>query len=185
MKLRCVALLFLVFALPVFAGETERKKLSEELLGLMKFERNMEQSFAVARQMQMAQLKNMALSDFDAAAAKEVREKTMDFMQQELSWKNLKDEFVAAYAEVFTEAELKALVDFYRTPTGAAYVDKVPQMMQRSSEITQRRMATIGPKVQQIIAEAAAKQKSLLPMVVAPRRAGAQTPEPEQSAPQK
>lgn len=166
MKFRRVGLCVFLFALPVFAGEAERKKLAEEALVLMKFDRNIEQSFAAARQMQMAQVKTMTLSDFDAVAAKEVREKTMDFMQEQLSWKNLKDEFIAAYADIFSEEELKGLVEFYKSPVGKAYVEKVPQMMQKSAEITQRHMIEVGPKVQAIVREEAEKQKATLPLQI-------------------
>ncbi len=173
MKIRLVGLCVLLLAMPAFAGEAERKKLAEELLGLIKFERNIEQSFAAARQMQMAQVKTMTLSDFDAAAARAVREKTMDFLQEQLSWKNLRDEFIAAYAEIFTEEELKGLVNFYKTPVGQAYVAKVPEMMQRSAEITQRHMLEIAPKIQQIVKDAAEQQKAALPVKIDERGANA------------
>lgn len=171
MKKLVVMLCVSVLTSPAFAEGGERMKLAEELLGLMKFERNIEKSFEAARQMQLAQVRSMTLSAFDAAAAREVRERTMDFMQQQLSWKNLKDEFVAAYAETFSEDELKGLVAFYKSPTGRSYVDKVPMVMQKSSEITQRRMLEIAPKVQEIVREAAEQQKSVLP--VAPPAPGA------------
>lgn len=172
--------MFLLLLLPAAvaqAGQDERRKLAGELLECMKFERNMEQSFAVARQMQMAQVKSMTLSTFDAKAAKEVRERAMNYLQQELSWKNLKEEFVTAYAEVFTEEELAGLVAFYKSPAGKSYVEKVPTLMQRSGEITQKRMVEIGPKIRSMVGEAAEEHKAAAPLMLKPenRRPDADT----------
>jgi len=160
----CLACLFaFLFALPVVADDSAaRKKLAEELLALMKFDRNIEKSFEAARQMQMAQIRTMTLSMLDEVAARDVRQRTMDYMQEQLSWKNLKDEFIAAYADVFTEPELKDLVAFYKSPAGKTYVEKVPLVMDKSSEISRKHMLEIAPKVQEIVREAAQRQTSVL-----------------------
>lgn len=164
MKTCLACLIAALVAVPAFADDAARQKLAGELLTLMRFDRNIEKSFEAARQMQMAQLRTMTLSLLDEVAARDVRQRTMDYMQEQLSWKNLKDEFIAAYAEVFTADELKALVEFYRSPTGKAYVEKVPAVMDRSAEISRRHMVEIAPKVQEIVREAAARQTSGAPL---------------------
>lgn len=151
-------------ALSPVTVDAERLKLAEELLTLMRFDRNMEQSFAAARQMQLAQLKAVNLSRLDAAAAAEVRERTMDVLQKELSWAKMKDEYIAAYAVALTKDELKAFVEFYRSPAAKAYVEKVPELMKRSAEISQRRVMAIGPQVQAIVRDVAEQQKALAPL---------------------
>lgn len=170
MKTKRIVFLALLVAMPVLAGEAERKKLSEELLLLMKFDRNVEQGFAAARQMQMAQLKSMTLSTFDADASAGIRAKTMDYLQANLSWEKLKDEYVAACAETFTEDELKGLIAFYRTPTGKALVEKTPQMMKNSSDIMARHMIEIAPKIQEIVREAAEAHKTAAPLMLKPEQ---------------
>ncbi len=42
----------------------------------------------------------------------------------------MKDEMFKAYAEVFTEDELKSMVVFYESPNGQAILKKMPQVMQ-------------------------------------------------------
>lgn len=177
MKYAHAIAVLLLAILPAFAGQEEKRKLAAELLKRMKFERNMEQSFAVARQMQMAQLKSMTLSNFDAAAARDVREKAMNYLQQELSWKNLKEEFVTAYADVFTEDELRGLVEFYKSPAGQSYVEKVPTLMQRSGEITQKRMVEIGPKIRSMVGDAAEEHKANAPLMLRPESRAPANPE--------
>ena len=170
MKKYLMIVVALLLAMPVFAGVAERKKLSEELLLLMKFDRNVEQGFAAARQMQMAQLKSMTLSTFDAEASAGIRAKTMDYLQANLSWEKLKDEYVASCAETFSEDELKGLIAFYKTPTGKALVEKTPQMMKNSSDIMAKHMVEIAPKIQEIVKEAAEKQKTLAPLMLKPEQ---------------
>jgi len=162
MKNKIIIFIMLLTSLPAFAGDAERRELAGELLTLLKFDRNIEASFAAARQMQMAQLRTSPLPMADAATARDLREKTMDYLQQELSWKNLKDEFIGVYAEAFTEDQLHDLINFYKSPTGQAYIGKVPVLMARSAEITQKRMGTIAPEVQRMVHEAAEKQKAAI-----------------------
>lgn len=158
-----------VATLPSRADDAARRKLASELLDLMKFERNIEQSFAAARQMQMAQVRTAALSKTDEKAAVDLRKRSLDLLERELSWSNLKDEFVAAYADVLTEQELQDLLAFYRSPSGRAYVEKVPELMKRSAAITQNRLASVAPQVQEMVKESAARQTNALPMLL-PKR---------------
>lgn len=161
-----ISLLLGVATLPSRADDAARRKLASELLDLMKFERNMEQSFAAARQIQMAQVRAASLSRMDEKAAVELRKRSLDLLERELSWKNLKEEFVTAYAEVLTEQELKDLIAFYESPSGRAYVEKVPELMKRSANITQTRMASVVPQVQELVKESAARQTNGLPVLL-------------------
>ena len=74
--------------------------------------------------------------------------KMMDVMSQELSWTNLKDGYIAIYADVFTTVELKGLVAFYKSPAGQAYALKQPELTQRTAMLTQEIMIRIMPKIQ-------------------------------------
>jgi hypothetical protein len=106
----------------------------------------------------------MTLASFDEAASRNIREKSIDYLQEHLSWEKLKDEYIAACAATFTEDELKSLIEFYKSPAGRTLVEKTPMMMQKSSEIMSRHMIEIAPKIQEIVKEAAEKQKSALPV---------------------
>lgn len=57
-----------------------------------------------------------------------------------LKWDDLKPEFIAAYAAVFTEAEIRRLIAFYRTPVGAKLIAVTPQLTARTMGIVQRRL---------------------------------------------
>lgn len=72
-------------------------------------------------------------------------------LQQELNWEKLEPLFIEVYRSNFTEAEIRDLVAFYRSPTGATLVKKMPGVMQQSMQIVQQRMIPIMQQAQQTI----------------------------------
>jgi hypothetical protein len=78
-------------------------------------------------------------------------------VMKEMSWEKLKPEFVAAYAEVFSEQEMHDLAAFYKTPLGQKVLDKMPQLSAKGMQIAQKHMAEIMPKIQSMAKDAAAQ----------------------------
>jgi len=135
----------------VRAEDTPQRALAEQLLGDMKMHKTIEKSFAMVKQMIPAQMRQMGLSD-DASLnkAKDKMQKTMDLVMKEMSWNKLKDDYISIYAETFTEEELKGALEFYKSPIGQKFIRKQPELMRRSMQISQRQMATLMPKIQQL-----------------------------------
>src|SRR5581483_12494837 len=84
------------------------------------------------------------------AKSKEMSAKMMSAMKDELSPEKLREMYIAIYTDVFTEEELRAIIDFYKTPAGQALVDKQPLVMQKSMALMQEKMGAIMPKIQAI-----------------------------------
>ena len=82
-------------------------------------------------------------------------------LKEEISWANMKAMYVTIYRETFTQDEIDGLIAFYRSPTGAAFIDKMPLIMQKSSALMQARMPQILGKVN------AAMQKAMVEAGVA------------------
>jgi hypothetical protein len=70
----------------------------------------------------------------------EARKKLRTFINKYLSWQSIQPELAAMYAQRFTEAELRELISFYRTPVGRKLALIGPQLSQARMEIGQRRM---------------------------------------------
>ncbi len=140
----------------VHAQETQRRAIAEELLTLMNMQDTIEKSFAMVKQMipaQMEKMKETAGATNMPANAIGHMEKMMDMIAAELSWEKMKGDYIALYAETFTEQELKDTVAFYKSPAGQAFIKKQPELMQRSMEITQKIMMQIMPKIQALTKE--------------------------------
>lgn len=76
---------------------------------------------------------------------------------QQLSWDALKNDFIQAYAEAFTEDELKGLVMFYDSPLGQKLVEKQPAVTEKMGKLTQQKMMAVMPAIMQKIRDAAQK----------------------------
>ncbi|MEA3213535.1 MAG: uncharacterized protein QOE70_6592 [Chthoniobacter sp.] len=55
-------------------------------------------------------------------------------------WLKLKPEYVKAYADVFTEEELRALIAFYKSPTGQTFLDKTPDLTRKLTAAHQKQI---------------------------------------------
>ncbi|MES2098699.1 MAG: DUF2059 domain-containing protein [Pseudomonadota bacterium] len=65
--------------------------------------------------------------------------------REEMTWAKLRPIYVRVYQETFTQEEVNAITAFYKTPAGAASIDKMPVVMQKSMTESQ---ALMGPMVE-------------------------------------
>ncbi|MEN6405658.1 MAG: DUF2059 domain-containing protein [Thermoguttaceae bacterium] len=147
-----------------------RTKLAEQLVEEMNVKGTVEKTFSMIKKMipyQIEQMKKQSpIKDQDEAAAKKRQErfdksvkKMMDMISAEMGWDAMKDQYVALYAETFSEEELKGLVEFYKSPVGRAFVQKEPELMERSMKLSQQKMMQLMPKIQAVCKEAAEEAK--------------------------
>jgi len=64
-----------------------------------------------------------------------------DFIGRTMGPEGLLPLMVELYAEAFTEAELREIAAFYRTPTGRRSIELMPALMARGAEIGRQLMA--------------------------------------------
>jgi hypothetical protein len=139
----------------------------EELFTLMR----MEQTFSQLMDVIMEQTKSSVMSQLTGTRVPPEMQADVDQLQADvyqlllkyMGWNQLKGEFTAMYAEAFTDEELDAILAFYRGPGGQAFVVKQPQLMQRSSEVSQRKMMEASPALQAVLAEWTQKMKAKTP----------------------
>lgn len=132
----------------------EPEALASTLVELMGVENNIRESHEMARkaaeaQMQMVMRRMPAGADLEKF--KQQQEKILQAIEEELSWANLKKDYIQLYSELFSADELKALIEFYRSPAGRAFVAKQPELMRRSVEMHQRHMLRLQPKINEIL----------------------------------
>lgn len=76
-----------------------------------------------------------------------------DFYARHMSWERMKPEMVRLYTSTFTEAELRELTAFYRTEIGRKMSERMPEIMARSTEMSQRIVQEHMPELTQKIME--------------------------------
>ncbi len=65
--------------------------------------------------------------------------------REEMTWARLRPIYVRVYQEIFTQDEVNAITAFYKTPAGAASIDKLPVVLQKSMTESQ---ALMGPMIE-------------------------------------
>ena len=110
-----------------------------------------------------AQMKQIAAqqSQIPASATPEQRqkvealqEKIMDLSMNEA--RTLITKMDAIYASVYSEAELKAMIAFFKSAEGQSMMAKQPQIMAQMMPLIQQMQRDIAPKMQKLIEEAKA-----------------------------
>ncbi len=123
----------------------------ERLLVLTRVESLLDSIYASTEQM-MRQSMRQTLGDRPLSAD---QQRVVDdlpgrfgkILRQEFNWSTLKPLYVRVYQESFEQSEIDGLIDFYASPTGQAFVAKMPMVMQKSMTLMQEQMRTIMPRM--------------------------------------
>lgn len=101
------------------------RKAAETLLLVMEVEKSLPQITAQVVETQIQQNPQLASQ----------REVLQRFLTKYLNWESVKEDTITAYAQEFTEPELKKLTEFYKTPLGKKANEKMPQLAFISGQI--------------------------------------------------
>lgn len=72
-----------------------------------------------------------------------------EFLGEELAWSKMEPDMKRVYCETYTEADMRTLITLYESPAGRILVKKMPELMQRSQDVTQARMKDATPRLMQ------------------------------------
>jgi hypothetical protein len=160
-----VALLLLaaVSTQPVLAGDAERLALAREVIKSTRADRMLDGITTHMKQMssQAIGLSGEKLTPEQRVAAEKIQGEIMEVTMQ--AAKEMLAKMDALYAEVYTEAELKAMVAFFESPEGRSMIEKQPLLMQKSMPLMQEMQRTLMPKIQEITAKAKAEGTGAAP----------------------
>ena len=117
------------------AGNDSHRQEVETLFRLTQMEKKIDESVQSVAQLQLRQ-------DPGLAAKQDV---LMAFLEKYIGWNAIREELAEMYLQTFTEKELKAMNDFYITPTGQKVITIVPQLVQERNMLAMQRLqAHIG-----------------------------------------
>jgi hypothetical protein len=125
-----LAALVLLAAGTLRADEKSHRAAAEEMLQACDMEKTMQ---ATLNQVLDVQVK----AHPDLLPVKDVLKA---FLNKHISYPAVKEDLIRMYTAEFTEAELKEVTAFYRTPTGKKAVQKMPVLMQKGAELGMKRV---------------------------------------------
>jgi len=158
MKILVASLVSLIAVTLTASAEPSQSAI--ELMKAMEIRKNIDSSMervqAMTDQMIAAQgltpeQQKIAKDSLDTSLAKSTA------MVNEINWEQL---FADIYTEVFSEEEIKGLLEFYNSPTGKKFLAKQPELMALTMQTVQEKLRDIMPEIQRAAQEAVMKAKS-------------------------
>lgn len=117
------------------ADSTSHRQAVATLFRLTQMEQKINESVQSVAQLQLRQ-------DPALEAKQDV---LMTFLEKYIGWNAIREDLAQMYMQTFTEEELKAMNDFYITPTGQKVITIVPQLVQQRNMLAMQRLqANIG-----------------------------------------
>ena len=152
----------LTFSLSTPAAPPSDQSINQ-LLQLTKVDKHMDSVLTQMEGAMKASLqqatKGKPLSAEEQAVLDRQQAKMAGIMKEELSWDKVKDQYVQAYREMFSQEEIDGLIAFYQTPAGQSLVSKQPELAKRTMAILQQRMAPVMQRIQKMSEETALELK--------------------------
>lgn len=155
---RIALLLTLVLCLPLtaHADEASRRAKAQEMLTLLHMDRLLDQVMNNMLDQMSTVTKQLGANNVkpeDQAKVEEFQKRVFRLVQSQISWKTLEPDYVELYAKNFTDEQLDAILVFYKSPAGAALIEKLPTLTTQGTELAQARVATLMPQLKQMIAD--------------------------------
>jgi hypothetical protein len=107
---------------------------------------------------QSLKMNSANLTPEQKALAAKVSSQILDLSKD--SAKDLLSKMDVIYAQVYSEAELKAMKAFFESPEGASMIQKQPQIMQKFMPYIQAMQRELMPKIQKITSDARAEEQA-------------------------
>jgi hypothetical protein len=151
---------FLKAADPVTAPDSPNIDLAHQVIKAMHADRMFDQ-MSLQMEKMAAQSMNLNAANMtpeQKALATKVSMQVMALSME--SAKGLLGKMDVIYAEVYSEAELKAMKAFFESPEGASMLQKQPQIMQKLMPFVQEMQRDLGPKIQKITEDARAEEQA-------------------------
>ena len=123
---------------------------------------------AQMRQAMAAAHQGKTLTPEQQAIEERAVQRGLAVIHDELNWEKLKPQFTRIYTETYTQEEVDGLIAFFNSPSGKAYLAKMPQLTQQVMQFMQSYMAEIMPKMQQIARDAARESAAAAAAASAP-----------------
>ena len=147
-----VALLF-AFTVPLaaHADDASQRAKAEQLVNLNNTQKTVEQ---IAQNIN-AQIDQLADRAAGPDATADQKTKIDDFKKQaaqligtSLGWASMKPSIIDIYVKTFTEEQLDSILAFYKSPAGAAFLEKMPEINTQFGQLGNTRVAGIRDQLQ-------------------------------------
>jgi hypothetical protein len=128
---------------PLRADEASKSAKAEELLQLTQGDQMVKMMEPMMKGMVAQMDKDMSAEQ--RAKVGEMQGKMMALVAVRLS--KAKPALVKVYTDTYTEEEIDGILAFYKSPVGKAFLQKMPEVMQRSMPVMMQMMGDLQPEL--------------------------------------
>ena len=143
----------LMLLVPFLARADEKVALAKEIMALTHVTKMMEQVKAQVLQLQSQILSEMDIPENKQEETKAFQKKIHDKIFEIMSYEQMQKEYIELYTSVYTIEEMKGIIQFYKSPVGKSMIEKQPQIVKKSMEISQSKVRLLIPELQKITEE--------------------------------
>lgn len=133
-----------------FADEQSHRKLAEEFMVLTEVEQMMAQTFKNLKESQMKKTGELKYPGKSPDKDRELQSRMQRYLDKKLLWDNFRKQYADVYTAVFSEEELKAMVDFYSSPVGKKVQRNGLDLRKKILESTQMQLKDFGLEVKKL-----------------------------------
>jgi uncharacterized protein len=132
---------------PARADEVSKSAKAAELLQLVQGDQIIKAMEPIMKGM-MAQA-GKDIPEEQRAKAGEMQEKIMAMVAAR--WRQAAPALVKVYSDTYSEQELDGILAFYKSPVGKSFLQKTPEVMQRSMPVMMQMMTDMQPEMKALI----------------------------------
>lgn len=147
----CAAAVLVCASGSVFADQASHNASAEAFLTVVHADKLGTPVYMQVQQM-FAQRFSQAKAPADKQAVLErYQAKANATLDSNIGWNKVKPDLIKLYTENFSEAELKDLVKFYKSPLGQKVLQQMPQVTQQSAMLMQQKLDPAVPVVNKLL----------------------------------
>lgn len=153
----CAALLLTCASAQVFADAKSHAEDAERFLLLARADKLAVPVYAQVQQMFAQRFAESKAPQSEKAVLETYQAQANTALEQAVGWDKLKPDMVKLYTRTFNEQEMQDLIRFYESPLGKKVLEQMPTLTAQSAQLTQSKLETAVPKVNQLLAEMTTK----------------------------
>jgi len=157
-RLLIIVAVLLVSSL-VYADDASHRKACEDMMKMWKIDKMLGPMFDQVKKMQEDMVGKMKIPDDMKDINSKYLNKMNEMIKKEMSWDGMKEDFIGIYMEVFSESEIREMIDFYNSPIGKKSIEKAPELMQKVFSMSQNRVKRFMPEIERLSNEMAEEIK--------------------------
>ncbi len=132
------------------AQEQSHIDAARELLEVMNADQAIQQSHDQIYPQLAGIADQMGISEEQRPTFEKYLEKMVAVMKEEMNWEKMEPQILKAYVDVYSEEEIRELIEFYASPVGQKFIAKMPELMQATMQMTQEMLQDFIPKLQMV-----------------------------------